>query len=155
MESGYIARLGISWVAVDADHCNCWALFALLCDNIAPATHLLTTGMGLPYALPWLVNHQHLLCHWNRIRNLRSLGKWARIPWLVLTLGTGSSLHSPLMGPRWRILCRLEEGLDPFEGHLPEPETEVQMDETDTDMEVVIDSIEEDPPVLYQSDSEE
>ena len=86
-------------VAVDADHCNCWALFALLCDNIAPATHLLATGMGLPYAFPWLVNHQHLLCHWNRIRNLRSLGKWARIPWLVLTLGTGSSLHSPLMGP--------------------------------------------------------
>ena len=74
--------------------------------------------------------------------------------WFLL-LAPGPAYIHLSWAPRWRILCRLEEGLDPFEGHLPEPEPEDQMDETDTDMEVVIDSIEEDPPVLYQSDSEE
>ena len=74
--------------------------------------------------------------------------------WFLL-LAPGPAYIHLSWAPRWRILCRLEEGLDPFEGHLPGPEPEDQMDETDTDMEVVIDSIEEDPPVLYQSDSEE
>tara|TARA_B000000441_G_C21652142_1_gene295913 strand:- start:660 stop:809 length:150 start_codon:yes stop_codon:yes gene_type:complete len=49
----------------------------------------------------------------------------------------------------------LEEGLDPFEGSLPSPEPEDIMEGSDEDMEVVIDSIEEDSPVLYKSDSEE
>tara|TARA_B100001113_G_scaffold312308_1_gene276690 strand:- start:110 stop:760 length:651 start_codon:yes stop_codon:yes gene_type:complete len=76
------------------------------------------------------------------------------IGWILL-LGPGPAYIHLSWAPRWRILCRLEEGLDPFEGHLPEPEIEEQIDSSDKDMEVVIDSIEENPPVLYQSDSEE
>mgnify|MGYP001177211423 CR=1 FL=1 len=73
----------------------------------------------------------------------------------ILLLGPGPAYIHLSWAPRWRILCRLEEGLDPFEGYLPEPENDDDMESSDKDMEVVIDSIEENPPVLYQSDSEE
>ena len=53
------------------------------------------------------------------------------------------------------MLCRLEDGLDPFEGELPEPESRDEETDSDDDFEQVIDSIEDDPPLLYQSDSEE
>ena len=80
--------------------------------------------------------------------------------WLVylgwaLLLGPGPAYIHLSWAPRWRILCRLEEGLDPFEGSLPSPEPEDIMEGSDEDMEVVIDSIEEDSPMLYKSDSEE
>lgn len=73
----------------------------------------------------------------------------------ILLLGPGPAYIHFSWAPRWRMLCRLEEGLDPFEGHLPKPEVENEGGKSDEDMEVVIDSIEEVPPLLYQSDSEE
>ena len=80
--------------------------------------------------------------------------------WLVylgwaLLLGPGPAYIHLSWAPRWRILCRLEEGLDPFEGDLPSPDSEDIIEGSDEDMEVVIDSIEENSPVLYKAYSEE
>ena len=58
--------------------------------------------------------------------------------------------------PRWRLLCRLEEGLDPFEGDMPsKTEIDDSEDIEDSDMEMAIEDIEEDPPILHVADSEE
>jgi len=58
--------------------------------------------------------------------------------------------------PRWRLLCRLEEGLDPFQGDIPSRDMpENQEGASDSDMEMAIEDIEEDPPLLHVSDSEE
>ena len=85
----------------------------------------------------------------------QNMAQWLIYLGWVLLLGPGPAYIHLSWAPRWRILCRLEEGLDPFEGDLPPPENEDIMEDSDEDMEVVIDSIEEEPPVLYQADSEE
>ena len=76
------------------------------------------------------------------------------IGWFLL-LSPGPTYIHLSWAPRWRILCRLEDGLDPFEGELPEPESRDEETDSDDDFEQVIDSIEDEPPLLYQSDSEE
>ena len=58
--------------------------------------------------------------------------------------------------PRWRLLCRLEEGLDPFEGgmeleKIPDGENEIE----DFDLEMAIEDIEDDPPLLHIAEGEE
>ncbi len=58
--------------------------------------------------------------------------------------------------PRWRLLCRLEEGLDPFEGEMelekiPEKDNEIE----DFDFEKAIEDIEDDPPLLHITEGEE
>ena len=58
--------------------------------------------------------------------------------------------------PRWRLLCRLEDGLDPFEGKAPMPSSaESEPINGDEDMESAIENLAEDPPLLHHDDSEE
>ncbi|MEE2758475.1 MAG: hypothetical protein VYA86_00640 [Candidatus Thermoplasmatota archaeon] len=76
------------------------------------------------------------------------------IGWVFLLIPGPIYIHLS-WAPRWRILCRLEEGLDPFEGNLPEPQADEIDSESDNDLDIAIDSLEDDPPLLYQSDSEE
>ena len=58
--------------------------------------------------------------------------------------------------PRWRLLCRLEEGLDPFEGqNLPPSNTDEGDLNGDFDMDMAIEDIEEEPPNLHHFDGEE
>ena len=45
--------------------------------------------------------------------------------------------------------------MDPFEGNLPEPQADEIDSDSDNDLDIAIDSLEDDPPLLYQSDSEE
>ena len=85
----------------------------------------------------------------------QNMAQWLVYLGWALLLGPGPAYIHLSWAPRWRILCRLEEGLDPFEGSLPSPDPEDAMQGSDEDMEVVIDSIEEDSPVLYKADSEE
>ena len=85
----------------------------------------------------------------------QNMAQWLVYLGWALLLGPGPAYIHLSWAPRWRILCRLEEGLDPFEGNLPSPGPEETMEDSDEDMEVVIDSIEEDSPVLYKADSEE
>ena len=57
--------------------------------------------------------------------------------------------------PRWRLLCRLEDGLDPFDGATPiPPRAAIENDESDNDFTSAIENLEDAPPVLYH-DSEE
>ena len=58
--------------------------------------------------------------------------------------------------PRWRLLCRLEEGLDPFEGEMELQSIRQEDGEIeDFDLEMAIEDIEEDPPLLHVADGEE
>ena len=58
--------------------------------------------------------------------------------------------------PRWRLLCRLEEGLDPFEGEMPSKPADDQLEDLeDSDFEMAIEDIEEDPPILHAAEGEE
>ena len=58
--------------------------------------------------------------------------------------------------PRWRLLCRLEEGLDPFEGEMELQSIRQEDGEIeDFDLEMAIEDIEEDPPLLHLADGEE
>jgi len=81
---------------------------------------------------------------------------WIRnIGWGLL-LAPGPIYVHLSWAPRWRLLCRLEEGLDPFEGNNPQPkEDSLENDVEDFDMEMAIGEIEEDPPSLYANDGEE
>ena len=81
---------------------------------------------------------------------------WTRyIGWMLLLVPGPVYVHLS-WAPRWRLLCRLEEGLDPFEGEaVPSPEMDGDGTNGDSDMELAIEDIEDDPPVLHVSDSEE
>ena len=58
--------------------------------------------------------------------------------------------------PRWRLLCRLEEGLDPFEGEMELQSIRQEDGEIeDFDLEMAIEDIEEDPPLLHVAEGEE
>ena len=75
--------------------------------------------------------------------------------WMLL-LAPGPVYVHLSWAPRWRLLCRLEEGLDPFQGDIPSRDMPGNQEETsDSDMEMAIEDIEEDPPLLHVSDSEE
>ena len=79
----------------------------------------------------------------------------AYIGWAFL-LSPGPVYVHLSWAPRWRLLCRLEEGLDPFEGDMPsKPEIDDSEGAEDSDMEMAIEDIEEDPPLLHVADSEE
>ncbi len=79
-----------------------------------------------------------------------SLGKYiVYVGWLLLIAPGPIYIHLS-WAPRWRLLCRLEEGLDPFEGDAPVPQ--INREESfsqDDDVEMAIENIEEDPPVLH------
>ena len=81
---------------------------------------------------------------------------WIRyIGWAMLLTPGPVYIHLS-WAPRWRLLCRLEEGLDPFEGEIPtNPHSENLEDVEDSDMEMAIEDIEEDPPLLHVADGEE
>ena len=74
----------------------------------------------------------------------------------VLLLTPGPIYVHLSWAPRWRLLCRLEEGLAPFEGEMelesmPEEDDEIE----DFDLEMAIEDIEDDPPLLQIADGEE
>ena len=116
------------------------ALFALLCDNIAPATYLLRRAwsshafLGLSIISIFFVTES----------NQKSQKPWQMGSYTLAGPTSGNvQLHDHLSwAPRWNSLLDRRR-IRSLEGH-PE-ETDVQMDDTDTDMEVVIDPIEEDP----------
>ena len=84
-----------------------------------------------------------------------SSAMWTRyIGWMLLLVPGPVYVHLS-WAPRWRLLCRLEEGLDPFDGDIPLSPTDVGEFGEDSDMEMAIEDIEEDPPNLHVSDSEE
>tara|TARA_B110000014_G_C20077498_1_gene562580 strand:- start:834 stop:1484 length:651 start_codon:yes stop_codon:yes gene_type:complete len=76
------------------------------------------------------------------------------VGWLLLIAPGPIYIHLS-WAPRWRLLCRLEEGLDPFDGDVPAPimNVEDELDE-DSDMELAIEDIEDDPPILHHDDEE-
>ena len=81
---------------------------------------------------------------------------WIRYLGWALLLTPGPVYIHLSWAPRWRLLCRLEEGLDPFEGELPtRPNSEILEGIQDSDMELAIEDIEDDPPLLHVEDSEE
>ena len=81
---------------------------------------------------------------------------WIRYLGWALLLTPGPVYIHLSWAPRWRLLCRLEEGLDPFEGELPaRPNSEMLEGIEDSDMELAIEDIEDDPPLLHVEDSEE
>ena len=81
---------------------------------------------------------------------------WIRYLGWALLLTPGPVYIHLSWAPRWRLLCRLEEGLDPFEGELPaRPNSEMLEGIEDSDMELAIEDIEDDPPLLHVEDCEE
>ena len=81
---------------------------------------------------------------------------WIRYLGWALLLTPGPVYIHLSWAPRWRLLCRLEEGLDPFEGELPtRPNSEILEGIQDSDMEMAIEDIEDAPPLLHVEDSEE
>ncbi len=77
------------------------------------------------------------------------------IGWMLILVPGPVYVHLS-WAPRWRLLCRLEEGLDPFDGDvLSSTKTDVEGLDEDSDMEMAIEDIEEDPPLLHVSDGEE
>ncbi len=78
-----------------------------------------------------------------------------RLAWLLLLVPGPIYVHMS-WAPRWRILCRLEDGLDPFDGPTPaSPRAEPESLNGDVDMEQAIEDLGEDPPLLNGADSEE
>ena len=78
---------------------------------------------------------------------------WIRYLGWALLLTPGPVYIHLSWAPRWRLLCRLEEGLDPFEGELPtRPNSEMIEGVEDSDMEMAIEDIEDDPPLLHVED---
>ena len=76
------------------------------------------------------------------------------LAWFLIIIPGPIYVHMS-WAPRWRLLCRLEDGLDPFDGATPiPPRADVDSDDSDRDMTSAIEDIEDDPPLLYQ-DSEE
>jgi len=81
---------------------------------------------------------------------------WIRYLGWALLLTPGPVYIHLSWAPRWRLLCRLEEGLDPFEGEMPTiPHSEDLATTEDSDMEMAIEDIEEDPPLLHIAEGEE
>ena len=81
---------------------------------------------------------------------------WIRYIGWALLLTPGPVYVHLSWAPRWRLLCRLEEGLDPFEGTMPTKSPPENLgDAEDSDMEMAIEDIEEDPPLLHVSEGEE
>ena len=80
---------------------------------------------------------------------------WTRyISWMLLLVPGPIYVHLS-WAPRWRLLCRLEEGLDPFDGDgPPSPMADDEGHGEDSDMEMAIEDIEDDSPLLH-SDGEE
>jgi len=77
------------------------------------------------------------------------------IGWALL-LAPGPIYIQLSWAPRWRLLCRLEEGLDPFDGSiLASSQSGAEVVAEDFDMEMAIEDIEDDPPLLYENDGEE
>jgi len=75
--------------------------------------------------------------------------------WMLL-LSPGPVYVHLSWAPRWRLLCRLEEGLDPFEGEMElQPMADEDNGIEDSDFEMAIGDIEDDPPLLHVSDGEE
>ena len=85
-----------------------------------------------------------------------SAAMWLRyIGWMLILVPGPVYVHLS-WAPRWRLLCRLEEGLDPFDGDVPSStKTDDEGLDEDSDMEMAIEDIEEDPPLLHVSDGEE
>ncbi len=84
------------------------------------------------------------------------ISTWVRYTGWVLLLTPGPFYVHLSWAPRWRLLCRLEAGLDPFEGDIPsESVTDIPGDIEDSDMEMAIEDIEDDPPLLHIADDEE
>ena len=81
---------------------------------------------------------------------------WIRYLGWALLLTPGPVYIHLSWAPRWRLLCRLEEGLEPFEGTMPTKSPPENLgDAEDSDMEMAIEDIEEDPPLLHGTDGEE
>ncbi len=81
---------------------------------------------------------------------------WVRnIGWGLL-LAPGPIYVHLSWAPRWRLLCRLEEGLEPFEGQISTPKGEHEETAVeDFDMEMAIGEIEEEPTPMNTSHGEE
>jgi hypothetical protein len=75
---------------------------------------------------------------------------------LLLLVAPGPIYVHLSWAPRWRLLCRLEDGLDLFEGKAPmPPSAESEPINGDDDMESAIENLDDDPPLLHHDDSEE
>lgn len=72
---------------------------------------------------------------------------------LMLLLVPGPIYVHLSWAPRWRLLCKLEDGLEPFDGAIASAsEAEKIEDENDPDLTSVIQNIEEEPPLLYDGE---
>ncbi|MDE0707931.1 MAG: hypothetical protein OSB33_03170 [Candidatus Poseidoniales archaeon] len=84
------------------------------------------------------------------------ISTWVRYIGWILLLTPGPVYVHLSWAPRWRLLCRLEEGLDPFEGEMPSKSVTGTLENgEDSDMEMAIEDIEDDPPLLHVADGEE
>ena len=72
----------------------------------------------------------------------------AAVVWFLLLLPGPLYVHLS-WAPRWRMLCRLEDGKDPFE------EVEIEPLDTETDMEAIVDDDDDLKDVLDTILSEE
>lgn len=82
-----------------------------------------------------------------------STANWMRYIGWALLLAPGPIYVHLSWAPRWRLLCSLEEGLDPFDGSILSPtQSDGEDAAEDFDMEMAIGDIEEDPPLLYDSE---
>ena len=85
-----------------------------------------------------------------------STSNWMQYIGWALLLAPGPIYIQLSWAPRWRLLCRLEEGLDPFDGSiLASSQSGAEVVAEDFDMEMAIEDIEDDPPLLYENDGEE
>ena len=84
------------------------------------------------------------------------ISDWAHYLSMILMLAPGPVYVHMSWAPRWRLLCRLEEGLDPFDGAVPVSlRAEEESLNGDVDMDQAIEDLNEDPPLLNGADSEE
>lgn len=76
------------------------------------------------------------------------------IGWMLLLTPGPIYVHLS-WAPRWRILCRLEEGLDPFDGEMPNPVgNDIEDIGEDKDMQSAIENI-DDVPLQLSKHGEE
>ncbi|MDP6906886.1 MAG: hypothetical protein QF440_05660 [Candidatus Thalassarchaeaceae archaeon] len=74
---------------------------------------------------------------------------------LMLLLIPGPIYVHMTWAPRWRLLCKLEDNLDPFEGEIYTPKkTELEDLQSDADFDSAIESIEKEPPLINQNEEE-
>lgn len=72
---------------------------------------------------------------------------------LMLLLVPGPIYVHLSWAPRWRLLCRVEDNLNPFDGATENPsETENLEGEKDPDLTSAIQNIEDEPPILYDGE---